>query len=42
MNGPRITDLLNDQLTAIIVKLKNHPSIMKLKSKYNFQEKFSF
>ena len=42
MNGPRITDLLNDQLTAIIKKFQNHPSIKKLKSKYNFQEKFSF
>ena len=36
------TDLLNDQLTAIIKKFQNHPSIKKLKSKYNFQEKFSF
>ena len=36
------TDLLNDQLTAIIKKFRNHPSIIKLKSKYNFQEKFSF
>ena len=35
-------DLLNDQLTAIIKKFQNHQSIMKLKSKYNFQEKFSF
>ena len=36
------TDLLKDQLTAIIKTFRNHPSIMKLKSKYNFQEKFSF
>ena len=36
------TDLLNDQLTDIIKKFQNHPSIKKLKSKYNFQEKFSF
>ena len=36
------TDLLNDQHTAIIKKFRNHPSITKLKSKYNFQEKFSF
>ena len=36
------TDLLNDQLTAIIKKFQNHPSIKKLKSKYNFQEKLSF
>ena len=35
-------DLLNDQLTAIIKKFRNHPSIIKLKSKYNFQETFSF
>ena len=42
MNGPRITHLLNDQLTAIIKKCQNLPSIMKSKSKYNFQEKFSF
>ena len=34
------TDLLNDQPTAIIKKIQNHPSIMKLKSKYNFQENF--
>ena len=36
------TDLLNDQLTAIIKTFRNHASIIKLKSKYNFQEKFSF
>ena len=36
------TDLLNDQLTAIIKKFRNHPSIIKLKNKYNFQEKLSF
>ena len=36
------TDLLNCQITAIIKKFQNHPSIMKLKSKYNFHEKFSF
>ena len=29
-------DLLNDQLTAIIIKFQNHPSIMKIKSKYKF------
>ena len=32
------TDLLNDQLTTIVIKFQNHPSIMKLKSKHNFQE----
>ena len=36
------TDLLNEQLTGIIKKFQNHPSIKKLKSKYNFQEKVSF
>ena len=36
------TDLSNDQLTAIIKKFRNHPSIIKLKSKYSFQEKMSF
>ena len=36
------TDLLNDQLTTIIKNFQNHPSIIKLKSKYNFQGKFSF
>ena len=35
------TGLLNE-LTAIIKKFQNHPSVMKSKSKYNFQEKFSF
>ena len=35
------TDLLNDQLTAAIMKFQDHPSIMKLKSIYNFQEQFS-
>ena len=34
------TDLLNNQLTAIIKKFQNHPSGIKLKSKYKFQEKF--
>ena len=36
------TDLLNDQFIAIIKKFQNLPSAMKLKSKYNFQEKFPF
>ena len=36
------TYLLNNQLTAIIKKFQNHPSVIKLKSKFNFQEKFSF
>ena len=31
------TDLLNDQRTAAIIKkFQNNPSILKLKSKYNF------
>ena len=42
LNGSQITDLLNDQLTAIPKKFQNHPIIMKLKGKYNFQDKFSF
>ena len=36
------TDLLNDQLTTITNKFHNCSSIMKLKGKYNFHEKFSF
>ena len=36
------TNLLNDRFTAIIKKFQNHPSTKKLKSKYNFQGKFSF
>ena len=36
------TDLLNDELTTIIKKFQNHPSTMKLKSRYNFQERFTF
>ena len=36
------TDLLNDQLTTITNKFQNCSSIMKLKGKYNFHEKFSF
>ena len=35
------TDLLNDQPTTIIKNFQNHPRIMKLKSKYHLQEKFS-
>ena len=31
----------NEKLTTIIKKIKNHPSIMKIKSKYAIQEKFS-
>ena len=36
------TDLLNDELTTIIKKFQNYPSAMKLKSRYNFQERFTF
>ena len=35
-------DLLNDQFTAFITKFRNLPSILKIKSKYNFQEKIYF
>ena len=31
----------NENLTTIIKKFENHPSIMKIKSKYAIQEKFS-
>ena len=31
----------NQKLTTIIKKFQNHPSIMKIKSKYAIQEKFS-
>ena len=31
----------NEKLTTIIKKFENHPSIMKIKSKYTIQEKFS-
>ena len=31
----------NEKLTTIIKKFENHPSIMKIKSKYAIQEKFS-
>ena len=32
-------DILNEQLTAIIIKFQNHPSIVKIKCEYKFQEK---
>ena len=31
----------NEKLTTTIKKIENHPSIMKIKSKYAIQEKFS-
>ena len=31
----------NEKLTTIITKFENHSSIMKIKSKYAIQEKFS-
>ena len=34
-------NIYNENLTAIIKKFENHPSIMKIKSKYVLQEKFS-
>ena len=35
-------DLSNDKITAFIIKFQNHASIMKIKSKYKFQEKICF
>ena len=35
-------DLTEETLTKIIKKFKNHPSIVKIKSKYLIKEKFSF
>ena len=34
-------DIHNEKLTTIIKKFENHPSIMKIKSKYTIQEMFS-
>ena len=36
---PNKKDILNEQLTAIIIKFQNHPSIVKIKCEYKFQEK---
>ena len=35
-------DILNEQLTAIIIKFQNHPSIVKIKCECKFQEKKFF
>ena len=35
-------DLIEEALTKIIKKFKNHPSIVKIKNKYLIKEKFSF
>ena len=35
-------DLSEEMVTKIIKKFKNHPSVLKTKSKYLIQEKFSF
>ena len=35
-------DILNEQLTAIIIKFQNHSSIVKIKCEYKFQEKKYF
>ena len=35
-------DLTEEILTKIVKKFKNHPSIVKIKSKYLIKEKFSF
>ena len=34
-------DLIEEALTKIIKKFKNHPSIVKIKNKYLIKEKFS-
>ena len=35
-------DLTEETVTKIIKKFKSHPSVLKIKSKYLIQEKFSF
>ena len=35
-------DLTEETLTKIIKKFKNHPSTVKIKTKYLIQERFSF
>ena len=35
-------DLTEETVTKIIKKFKNHPSVLKIKSKYLIQEEFSF
>ena len=35
-------DLTEEKVTKIIKKFKNHPSVLKIKSKYLIQEKFLF
>ena len=39
-NG-KYENIHNEKLTTIIKKFKTHPSIIKIKSKYAMQEKFS-
>ena len=40
-SNEKIENMNNEKLTTIIKKFETHPSIMKIKSKYAIQEKFS-
>ena len=40
-SNEKYENMHNEKLTTIIKKFENHPSIMKIKSKYAIQEKFS-
>ena len=40
-SNEKYENMHNEKLTTIIKKFENHPSIMKIKSKYTIQEKFS-
>ena len=40
-SNEKIENINNEKLTTIIKKFETHPSIMKIKSKYAIQEKFS-
>ena len=40
-SNKKYENIHNEKFTTIIKKFENHPSIMKIKSKYAIQEKFS-
>ena len=40
-SNEKYENIHNEKLFAIIKKFENHPSIMKIKSKYAIQERFS-
>ena len=40
-SNEKYENMHNDKLTTVIKKFENHPSIMKIKSKYAIQETFS-